>query len=882
MSHDSRSGAQAYGAFASDNNGGAKKGSVRAARERLRAEQQRTQRPDTSRIIGLPQRPNQLMSQYSSPSRKDYPQRQQQQAQSLDRNEGAQVSPELQWPLPNAILNSNPVLPPRSPKRLQPPSQSMRPISDDYPIQQLSPGIASSEYLQPPSPQYGVPYSNEEMFSPSSLRSARPLTTSSAASEASSLGSIPDFPVPQPPFSAQQQARRLPGLGPPPSSRRGPSSYYTQMSYVSPIVEESETRSNTTRSRHGSFASSNVFPTNKEDFYHDDGMLTDDDVTITSDRGTASPGEQDDRSGLVKQPPALVRQASLGRRTKPSLMTIKSVDGFGDKKGGASKKKGAGIGTGLGVAGAGGAMFAARDGVSSSLRGSALTFGTGSLDASSSSDSVNTLKNAKSKAGAYAGYMSPTSPLQQETYPSGLTERAGMRRPPRLDMDAVRDAEARGSLTSLPDLIRRATRLAANLDRGKTASRLGLDFWEAGDPMQKDVRQSGLSDMLAAFPPPGRETPLRSATPNGAGNRLSNWPSGGAHSRHGMTDSGMSIEKNNKRRSCCGVPMWTFVTLLIVLLFIVAAAIVIPVVLVVIPNQNKSSGTTMQDTQGSSSNNNNSNTNTGTARPPAPTATQGSNQCDGVITCQNGGLAILNSDRSCNCVCINGFTGRTCTNNDATGCTTASVAGTANNATLGSGIPRLLDRAANDFQIPLDATRILTLFSSLSLSCAAENALITFNGLAARSVVHHLESLDIRSTLHPSRTLPVLHHPHPVPAINQRVKRQTVGAPDESGASTEQKSAQSNALQTQPISSNVNSLDFARIGVLLALQESSDLDVAASAQEAIQSFLTNNRNGNAAGTSVDIGPFTMNLVDFTIQFQNGTTLSATPPTTLPT
>lgn len=39
--------------------------------------------------------------------------------------------------------------------------------------------------------------------------------------------------------------------------------------------------------------------------------------------------------------------------------------------------------------------------------------------------------------------------------------------PPRLDMNAVREAEARGSLTSLPDLIRRATKAAAMLDDGK-------------------------------------------------------------------------------------------------------------------------------------------------------------------------------------------------------------------------------------------------------------------------------------------------------------------------------------------------------------------------------------------------------------------------------
>ena len=62
---------------------------------------------------------------------------------------------------------------------------------------------------------------------------------------------------------------------------------------------------------------------------------------------------------------------------------------------------------------------------------------------------------------------------------------SAIRRPPRLNMDAVRDAEARGSLTSLPDLIRRATRLASMMNEGKRpASRL-----------------NDLND----FPPPGGE-----------------------------------------------------------------------------------------------------------------------------------------------------------------------------------------------------------------------------------------------------------------------------------------------------------------------------------------------------------------------------------------
>jgi hypothetical protein len=325
------------------------------------------------------------------------------------------------------------------------------------------------------------------------------------------------------------------------------------------------------------------------------------------------------------------------------------------------------------------------------------------------------------------------------------------------------------------------------------------------------------------------------------------------------------------------MPLWTFVTLLIVLLFVIAAAVVIPLVLVVIPNQNKANNASAaQETQGGSNGGNNNMSNTNAPAVPLPTSGpgQGNNQCDGIVTCQNGGVAILNSDRSCNCVCINGFTGRTCTNDDATGCTTTSIAGTANNATMGSGIPRLIEVTAPKFNVALDATRILSLFSQLSLSCAAENALITFNGLASRSVPRHLQSMDLKATLHPSRTLPLLHHPHPAQIPSRQAKRQTVGQVDETEAPSEETQATTEAIIKQPISSNINALDFARVAVLLALQESSDLDVAASAQESIQTLLTDDRNGDANGGSIDVGPFELDLINFTIEFQNGTTLRA--------
>ena len=336
-----------------------------------------------------------------------------------------------------------------------------------------------------------------------------------------------------------------------------------------------------------------------------------------------------------------------------------------------------------------------------------LNSGTGLLDPSSSSSSESLpLKNSKSKSStnASSSNASPTpnrdreeiqmhNQAQSGTRQNTLADRVGKRRPPKINVDAVREAEARGSLTSLPDLIKRATRLAANLDRGRTASRLGMDFWEFGG-QEKGVRRSGsLSDMLAAFPPPGEATPTGDNSPNrrGPGSR---WPSAGGFQ---TLNSARTDEKaGRRRRRCCGMPMWTFVTLLIVLLFLVAAAVIIPIVLIVIPRNKDANATPSTET------------NRGNNNPPAdvPNGPPPPGQCDGIIRCQNGGVAVPNSDRSCNCVCINGFTGRTCGTESDVGCTTINVADTTSNATVGAAIPRLLKDAQSNFSIPLDPPRL--------------------------------------------------------------------------------------------------------------------------------------------------------------------------------
>ncbi len=602
-----------------------------------------------------------------------------------------------------------------------------------------------------------------------------------------------------------------------------------------------------------------------DDYYRDELFSDDDDETITSDRGTITPTNGDDRRRLVELQPTLVRQASIGKRTKPALMTIKSGDSYVNRDGAGNP-----VAEPATVRAIGGAGAIAE----TSPRRSPLGYGTGLVGpSSSSSESVNTINNLRSKVTGYASPKSPDSVFSQEVRPKTLADRVGMRRPPRLDVDAVRDAEARGSLTSLPDLIRRATRLAANLDRGKTASRLGLEFWEAGAVDKQNTRQSGMTDMLAAFPPPGQDTPIRSAvgTPNTAtpnlANNLSNWPSHSPGLRSGVTDSALDKQRPRQRRKCCGMLLWQFIALLIFLLLVVATAVLLPVVLIVIPNQQKS---TTASAQGSTSTNISSSSTT-TSLLPVPTASPGSDNCGDLIKCQNGGVAILNADRTCNCVCANGFTGQTCTNNDGAGCTTMNLGSISNRATIGSGLPRLISASSN-LNIPLNTTLLLGLFSDLSLSCAAENALITFNGLLARSSPQSLHSVNLKHILQPTRSYPILDYPH--------LARSDERAEERRDAQVSNAQQTASPQQAIPISSNATALDFARASVLLALQVTGTLDTAANAQQTIQNFLTNNRNGQAAGTTtIDVKVFTLDLSSLTLQFKNGTKVHADPVST---
>ena len=278
-------------------------------------------------------------------------------------------------------------------------------------------------------------------------------------STVSSMGSIPDFPIPV----ALPQPRRSVNLGPPPSARRGASSFYSNASFVSPIPEESP------RSRsHTSFASSAAMPESWGEAspgpsphfpvaFYDSGVV---DEFRTS---SAYDDESTDESRLV-------RSASIGKRGKPSLVMTKATNATAGPSGSSSTE-------------ARPKEQSKEEEVkpprpaASPLQANPFSDGTGYLDASSSSSTLPTVKapapatltpDAMLGAFAAASSLDPSDPKSRLTpSPRPYSRLSAIRRPPKLDMDAVNGNQARSSMTSLPDLIRRATRLAAMMDKGR-------------------------------------------------------------------------------------------------------------------------------------------------------------------------------------------------------------------------------------------------------------------------------------------------------------------------------------------------------------------------------------------------------------------------------
>ncbi|KAG9531560.1 hypothetical protein KCU93_g1718, partial [Aureobasidium melanogenum] len=688
-----------------------------------------------------------------------------------------------------------------------------------------------------------------------SLDMPRPFAGTQRDSSGSSIYSLPDFPIPQAPQVPQQVARpsyqpnRRPPLGPPPSARKGPASYYPQTNYVAPILEETDSQRGLHDSK-SSFASSNAIPIGISKHLADQHDMRQDKESPFRDQFEDSDSEPEQ---IMR--PIPVRQASIGRKSTPVLTTIKNGDLRPDSqtrpldypRRGGNMEDVERLAQDMSYP-----MVDMSPEERSERSFPQLSTRTSSSDILGKDTMIlGTEKSIKGNSSVSAFEMSEKS-AAHDLGKQTLAERVGAKRPPRLNVDAVREAEARGSLTSLPDLIRRATKVASNLDRGRTASRLGLNFFDDDAPQAhaSDNRRSGsLSDILASFPPPGLATPTGSRGSKG-GSRSSRAMPWSSNLQHSALPSASDLgEETEPRRRCCGMPLWLFFTLLLLIIVLIAAAVIIPIVLVVIPQQ-----------KGASS-----------SASASALAT-----CQRSLDCKNGGINILGSDGSCSCLCVNGFAGSECTQPSSASCTTTTV-DKMNNVTLGDSIPRLLTGSATNFSIPLNATNILGLFASSKLTCTSENALVTFNGLSARSIPEGVSEIQPSPTKVPARRADSTSVAGAAVTSNGIVFAS--GSPSDSLSSSASASFDTTTPSMSPSSSTLSdstTLDFARIAVLFVFQQSGQLNNAIAAQENLQNYFTSGTTSTGQqinASSIDLGAdISANLQNHSVTFANGTVI----------
>jgi hypothetical protein len=443
-----------------------------------------------------------------------------------------------------------------------------------------------------------------------------------------------------------------------------------------------------------------------------------------------------------------------------------------------------------------------------------------------------------------------TNPLLGLGINPGMSSKVPVnKRPPKLDIDVVRDMEARGSTTSLAELIRRATKLASNLDRGKTASRLNmLDFGsrEKLGALGPGDRDSTMSDLMSAFPAPAAGgTPRRDTT----------WPLG--EKGYLVDEQEMAAKQSKQKRKCCGLSLPVFIAILIIVVVLVAAAVLLPIFLILLPKQHET-GVDFS-------------------------------KCATAYPCQNGGTSIVSND-ACNCVCSDGFVGAHCEMlGSRADCTTLTVADGSNkytNATMGKAIMPIFGDAQPRFDVSLNASTILSLFSLSGLSCLSENQLVDFN--SSFSATTGTKPKAKRFIMLPDVTQPT---PTPV-STNARIRRrQNVDSSNGIVFAASSTEAASNPTPTDSAVSTVTSLSnsatptasanfapldvpeaqisFAQVVVLYVLEKSNAVSVAVNAQQKIQSFFISGDAADSEKVSVGFGELQLTADFTTLEIMDG-------------
>ncbi|KAL9102684.1 MAG: hypothetical protein Q9163_002206 [Psora crenata] len=781
-----------------------------------------------------------------------------------------------------------------------------RPPRPQYPYSTLH---SPSDGYRPPSNYWEGGHDSFSSYSSSS----RPSTTATG----SSTVSIPDFPTippssrspPMPTPTHPPPPRR--NLGPPPSARRGVPSYYSQNWFVPPIPEE---RSES----HSSYASSHVMPESWGDGpptdYVSGGIDEGYEEELDSGQRSGTSSGRHSKASDYSEHSTLVRAHPRTKPLRPFMDTIESGDesdrsrgsrGMGELDwqpshdatfrpgfGGAGGRRGS-----QGTDAIGRNNFKVRGGLQQPYSGyeSDATFLESPRSASPSTQNALRAHNTSSQyVGTPTSRGSPVDPRVGQilgnlekggALPSSGTvtprgsatpsiNEPGARRPAPLPREGSKAPSSTGSASSLPELIRRATRLASNLDRGKTVSRIGvLDLLDKKE-MEKQVegekgsRHGSITDMLAAFPSPSLTAstgPWGAASPRGKSNL-----SRAQTVTYGSTKS----HRKHRGRRIFGLPVWAMFLLSIILLLFVAAAVVIPVTLVVLPRENGQS--------------------------------LAIDSCRRTAPCANGGSSIL-VDESCRCICVRGFTGSTCDAAPDVGCKTFNISVPGTNisytdATLGSSIPRIISAASMNYSIPLSGATLAALFSYTNLSCASENALVTFNQKSEerRSLAEALLSplpieeqqllwagsstpMSLTDVPSPSASRPI----PPSHVLNARASAQSsngiVFAADGGSLAPDDNTAPPDATAPAPTSSSSPASaptgssrtvtptvrDFARTAILFIFQVTGNLSAATTAMNRLQTLFSDGNTFDASQTSAG-GNITVDLSALTVGFGNGT------------
>ncbi|KAF8470140.1 hypothetical protein BDZ91DRAFT_761432 [Kalaharituber pfeilii] len=730
-------------------------------------------------------------------------------------------------------------------------------------LQEEEPGIAYGGDRPAPrsQPRYNRPVDYDEDFGSPSLMVSPTIGVNSPRSILIGFDDSPppvsNGSIPLAPITPSQQSRRF-ANNPSLSSRRGTSSYYSQPAMVSPIPEESPSP------RHGSYASSYVIPSAW-------GTVSQSSPSVNGDgddegRYRRKPSDEDDQPGLV-------RQASVGKKSKPILTDIRSPsqqesikesflntdsESPGPSENMAPKNLQVAKGSLPTTSGSIGASPTESTQEKSALAafsfpapGGNVNFGAVRKEAETSSGSGLTIDSVphsrNSSIHSSVDPLSATRPAQFSTN----SRMKGRKVPPGLNLNAVRDAEARGSLTSLPDLIRRATKLAAVLESGRTNSSWGSrgSYTASFLTNTSDNRRTdSISDILASFPPP---VPGAGGTMRGGFNgsrTLSSWP---LPSDFQDTEQASLKVEQKKGRKVCGLPLWAFILLVILALLVIAAAVTVPLQLVTLSRGQENSS--------------------------SDSSTEILRQCRVKNPCQNGGENIATKD-FCGCICTGGFGGKTCSDPPPldNSCVTMDLQefkrfentfDVIQNATVGSAIKRLLEISVDQYNVELDASRLLSAFWAVDVSCTAQNALVTFNGKTVPEGAS-LDDIDANAQQTGAGVVPIISST-PTPTPQPVHKRQLEKQGSEGGdlvydtslvpSKTEDANRDIPTPTVQPIVTPLPSssrtpaldedaVDFSRVVVLFLVQEKG-LNVAVDAQENLQATFT---AGVDYGT-VDVG-----------------------------